>query len=255
MDAPFLGMPGVDGWLLLGLSAASFVTTFLSVALAMGGGLMLLAILAMFFPPAVLIPIHTLVQLGVGASRIFLMWRYILWNTLLPFTMGAALGAFAGAQIFITLPAALLYGGLSVFIVTVTWLPALGRFGPERGRFALLGLGATFLGMFVSATGTLVSPFVAAASPDRRNHSATLAVLMTVVHIMKIAAFGALGVGIGAYLPLVAAMIATAAAGSWLGRAVLNRMAESWYRIAFKVVMTVLSVRLMWVALGEAGVF
>lgn len=255
MDAPFLGMAGVDGWLLLGLSAASFVTTFLSVALAMGGGLMLLAILAMFFPPAVLIPIHTLVQLGVGASRIFLMWRYILWNTLLPFTMGAALGAFAGAQIFITLPAALLYGGLSVFIVTVTWLPALGRFGPERGRFALLGLGATFLGMFVSATGTLVSPFVAAASPDRRNHSATLAVLMTVVHIMKIAAFGALGVGIGAYLPLVAAMIATAAAGSWLGRAVLNRMEESWYRIAFKVVMTVLSVRLMWVALGEAGVF
>ncbi|MCH8918675.1 MAG: sulfite exporter TauE/SafE family protein [Proteobacteria bacterium] len=255
MDAPFLGMAGVDGWLLLGLSAASFVTTFLSVALAMGGGLMLLAILAMFFPPAVLIPIHTLVQLGVGASRIFLMWRYILWNTLLPFTMGAALGAFAGAQIFITLPAALLYGGLSVFIVTVTWLPALGRFGPERGRFALLGLGATFLGMFVSATGTLVSPFVAAASPDRRNHSATLAVLMTVVHIMKIVAFGALGVGIGAYLPLVAAMIATAAAGSWLGRAVLNRMEESWYRLAFKVVMTVLSVRLMWVALGEAGVF
>ena len=253
MDAPFLGMPGVDGWLLLGLSAASFVTTFLSVAMAMGGGLMLLAILAMFFPPAVLIPIHTLVQLGVGTSRIFLMWRYILWNTLLPFAIGAALGAAAGAQIFVTLPAALLYGVLSVFIVSVTWLPNLGRFGPERGRFALLGLAATFLGMFVSATGTLVSPFVAAASPDRRNHSATLAALMTLVHIMKIVAFGTLGVGIGAYLPLVAAMIATAALGSWAGRAVLNRMEESWYRIAFKVVMTVLSLRLMWVALGEAG--
>ncbi len=36
MDAPFLGMPGVDGWLLLGLAAASFVTTFLSAAMAMG---------------------------------------------------------------------------------------------------------------------------------------------------------------------------------------------------------------------------
>jgi uncharacterized membrane protein YfcA len=254
MDAPFLGMPGVDGWLVLGLSLASFLTTFLSVAMAMGGGLMLLAILAIFFPPAVLIPIHTLVQLGVGTSRIFLMWRYILWNTLLPFTIGAALGAAAGAQIFITLPAALLYGVLSVFIVSVTWLPNLGRFGPERGRFALLGLAATFLGMFVSATGTLVSPFVAAASPDRRNHSATLAALMTLVHIMKIIAFGVLGVGIGAYLPLVAAMIATAALGSWAGRAVLNRMEESWYRIAFKVVMTVLSLRLMWVALGKAGI-
>jgi uncharacterized membrane protein YfcA len=254
MDAPFLGMPGVDGWLVLGLSLASFITTFLSVAMAVGGGLMLLAILAMFFPPAILVPIHTLVQLGVGASRVFLMWRYILRTTIIPFTIGAALGAAAGAQIFVTLPAALLYGFLSVFIVTVTWWPNLGRFGPERGRFALLGFSATFLGIFVSATGTLVSPFVAAASPDRRNHSATLAVLMSIVHIMKIVAFGALGVGIGAYLPLVAAMITTAALGSWAGRAALNWMTESWYRVAFKVMMTVLSLRLMWVALREAGI-
>ena len=49
-------------------------------------------------------------------------------------------------------------------------------------------------------------------------------------------------------------MITTAAAGSWLGRAALNRMAESWYRLAFKVVMTGLSLRLMWVALRKAGV-
>ncbi|MDX1484928.1 MAG: sulfite exporter TauE/SafE family protein [Alphaproteobacteria bacterium] len=253
MEAPFLGMPGVDGWLVIGLATASFVTTFLSVAMAMGGGLMLLAILAMFFPPVILIPIHTLVQLGVGTSRVLLMWRYILRDTVLPFTIGAAVGALAGAQIFITLPAALLYGILAVFIVTVTWLPNLGRFGPERGRFALLGCGATFLGMFVSATGTLVSPFVAAASPDRRNHSSTLAILMTIVHIMKIIAFGALGVGIGAYLPLVAAMIATAALGSWAGRAALNRMRETWYRLIFKIVMTGFALRLMWVALREAG--
>ncbi len=255
MEASFLGMPGVDPWLLLGLSAASFVTTFLSVALAMGGGLMLLAILAMFFPPAVLIPVHTMVQLGVGTSRVLLMWRHILRDTVLPFTIGAALGAAAGAQIFVTLPTTLLQGILGVFMVTVTWLPHLGRFGPERGRFALLGGAATFLGIFVSATGTLVSPFVAAASPDRRNHSATLAILMTIVHIMKIIAFGTLGVGLGAYLPLVAAMITTAALGNWAGRAALDRMEESWYRLAFKIVMTVLALRLFWVALGGVEIF
>ncbi len=248
-------MPGVDLWLLLGLSAASFVTTFVSIAFAMGGGLMLLAILAMFFPPAVLVPVHTMVQLGVGTARVALMWRYILRDTVLPFTIGAALGALAGAQIFVTLPTTLLQGILGVFIVTVTWLPHLGRFGPERGRFALLGAAATFLGIFVSATGTLVSPFVAASSPDRRNHSATLAVLMTIVHIMKIIAFGTLGVGLGAYLPLVAAMITTAALGSFAGRAVLDRMEESWYRIAFKIVMTILALRLFWVALGGPGIF
>ncbi len=250
IEAPFLGMPDVDLWLLLGLSAVSFVTTFVSIAFAMGGGMMLLVILAIFFPPAALIPIHTMVQLGVGTSRIVLMWRYILRDTVLPFTIGATIGAVAGAQIFISLPTELLQGILGVFIVTVTWLPHLGRFGPERGRFALLGGAATFLGIFVSATGTLVSPFIAAASPDRRNHSATLEALMTIVHIMKIIAFGTLGVSLGAYLPLVAAMVTTAALGSWAGRAVLNRIEETWYRLAFKVMMTILALRLFWVALG-----
>ncbi|MDH3239024.1 MAG: sulfite exporter TauE/SafE family protein [Alphaproteobacteria bacterium] len=255
MEAPFLGMPGVDGWLVAGLSAASFITTFLSVAMGVGGGLMLLAILAMFFPPAILIPVHTLVQLGVGTSRVILMWHYILRPTVLPFAIGAAIGAATGAQIFVTLPTILLQGFLGVFIATVTWLPHFGRFGPERGRFALLGFAATFLGIFVSATGTLVSPFVAAASPDRRNHSSTLAALMTVVHIMKIIAFGTLGVGIGAYLPLVVAMIATAALGSWTGRAALNVIREDWYRLVFKILMTGLALRLIWVAAREAGVF
>ena len=171
MDAPFLGMPGVDGWLLRGLAAASFVTTFLSVTMAVGGGLMLLAILAMFFPPAVLIPVHTLVQLGVGTSRVLLMWRYVLRDTVAPFTIGALLGAAAGAQIFITLPAALLYGVLAVFIVTVTWVPNLGRFGPERGRFALLGLSATFLGIFVSAR---PAPWSARSSPPPAPIGATI---------------------------------------------------------------------------------
>ena len=255
VESVFLGMPGVDLWLFLGLTLACFVTTFLSIAFAMGGGLMLLAILALFFPPAVLVPVHTMVQLGVGTSRVLLMWPYILRETVLPFTIGAAIGAVAGAQIFVTLSAPLLQGILGVFIVTVTWLPHLGRFGPERGRFALLGGAATFLGIFVSATGTLVSPFVAAASPDRRNHSATLAILMTIVHIMKIIAFGALGVGLGTYLPLVGAMICAAAVGSWAGRAVLFRMAETWYRLVFKIVMTVLAMRLFWVALGEPELF
>jgi uncharacterized membrane protein YfcA len=49
-------------------------------------------------------------------------------------------------------------------------------------------------------------------------------------------------------------MITTAALGSWAGRAALNWMTESWYRVAFKVMMTVLSLRLMWVALREAGI-
>ena len=57
-------------------------------------------------------------------------------------------------------------------------MPNLGRFGAERGRFAFLGFGTTFLGVFVSATGTLLAPFVASHAPNRYNHAATLGALM-----------------------------------------------------------------------------
>lgn len=255
MEAQFLGVPGVDGWIFSGLVLAAFFTTFLGIVSGAAGGLVLLAIMAMVFPPAVLIPVHTVVQLGAGSSRTMIMWRYVMRDTLLPFLGGAVLGAVLGAQIFVSLPTAVLQGILGAFIILLAWLPSFARFGPARGRFAVLGFGATFLGMFVSATGTLLAPFVASASPDRRNHAATLAALMSMVHITKIVAFGVLGIAIGAYLPLIGGMIVMAASGNFVGSKVLNHMPERAFRIVLQVVLTLLALRLLWVAARGAGIF
>lgn len=253
METSFLGMPDVSTALFAGLTAAAFATSFVGIVTGTAGGLMMLAILAMFFPPALLIPIHTLVQLGTGGGRAIMMRQYILYPIVLPFIIGSALGAAVGAQIFVSLPSALLQGFLGIFIALTTWLPNFGRLGPERGRFATLGFVATFLGMFVSATGTLVAPFVAAASPDRRNHAATLAAFMSLTHVMKVVAFGALGISIGIYAPLIAAMVASGILGNIAGRPALNRMREEWFRTVFKILMTVLAARLLYVAASKSG--
>lgn len=233
----------------------SLLTTILGTLAGTGGGLVLLATMAMVFPPAILVPVHTVVQLAVGTSRAVIMWRYILRATVLPFLIGAAIGAAVGAQIFISLPTGLLQGAIGIFILALVWLPRFTRLGPEKHRFAALGFVATFLGMFVSATGTLVAPFVASASPDRRNHSATLSVLMASVHTMKLIAFGLLGVGVAAYTPLIVGMIGTAVLGSWVGLLLLHRMPERVFRIIFQVLVTLLAVRLLWVGAVEAGIF
>ena len=96
-------------------------------------------------------------------------------------------------------------------------MPKLGRIGAEGGRFAFLGFGTTFLGVFVSATGTLLAPFVASAAPNRYNHAATLGALMLISHTAKVAAFGFIGFAIGSFVPLMAAMVLAGAAGNWLG--------------------------------------
>ena len=253
MDSSFLGVPDVNAWLFAELALASFATTMFGVIVGTAGGLVLLAIMAFVFPPAILVPVHTFIQLGAGASRAAILWRYVLRPTVIPFTMGAIVGAAAGARIFVSLPIGALQGVLGVFILLVTWIPQYGRMGSERNRFALLGLGATFLGMFVSATGTLVAPFVLSASPDRRNHVATLATLMSIVHTTKLIAFAFLGVAVGAYLPLVLAMIATAMLGSWVGAKTIDRMPERAFRLVLQSILTILAARLLWTAFTGDG--
>jgi uncharacterized protein len=249
----FLGMPDVSPLVFFGLSAASFATAFLGVSTGAAGGLLLLAIMTTVLPPAVLIPIHTVVQLGSGVSRMLIMWRYVMRGALLPFVIGAIIGAAAGAKIFISLPVAILQGILGLFIVTVTWLPRLGRFGTERVRFLTVGFGTTFLGVFVSATGTLLAPLVASNSPNRHSQVATFSALMSIAHIAKLVAFGFIGFAIGSFIPLMAAMIATGALGNWLGERALDRMSERGFRIVFRTILTLLGLRLIWVAIAAQG--
>jgi len=250
----FLGTPDMGPMMFFGLAFASFATAFIGVFTGTAGGVILLALMASVMPPLVLVPVHTVVQLGSGVSRTIIMWRYVIKSTIPPFVVGAVLGAAVGAKTFVALPTHVLLGMIGTFILIVTWLPRLSKMGAERGRFAVLGFAATFLGMFVSATGTLITPFVASASPDRRNHAATQGALMISVHVFKLVAFGFLGFAISDYLPLMIAMIATGAVGNWLGEEALARTSEQRFRLLLKIFVTILALDLIWRALREGGI-
>ncbi len=253
MEAGFLGVPDVPLWLFILLSLTTIATTMLGMLTGTVGGLGLLAVMAIFFPPAILVPVHTFVQLGVGSSRMILMWRYVIKETLLPFMIGAAIGAALGAQIYIALPTGILQGIIAVMIIVLVWMPKFTLIGSVRKRFAGVGFGATFIGMFVSATGTIVGPFVAGAAETRQNHASTMASLMAISHVSKLLAFGLLGVSLSAYLPLIAAMISCGVLGNLIGRYVLKKMPERWFRLAFQIFMTGLAIRLLYVAASENG--
>lgn len=241
--------------LFLGLSMASFAAAFFGVFTGAAGGLILLATMALVMPAPVLIPVHTVVMLGTGATRTMIMWRHIMQRTILPYVIGAAAGAALGVKMYVALPTSILLGVLGGFILLVTWMPTLGRLGAEQGRFVVLGFITTFLGIFVSATGTILAPFVASAAPDRRNHSATLGVLMLTTHVAKLIAFGIIGFAIGPFLPLAGAMIAASTAGNWAGKVALGRTSEGRFRLVFQLVLTAMALRLIWSAARAAGLF
>ena len=51
----------------------------------------------------------------------------------------------------------------------------------------------------------------------------------------------------------MAAMVATGAIGNWLGERALDRMSDSGFRWIFRSILTVLGLRLVWVAVVELG--
>ena len=103
---------GLEDWVVLTLLASSFAASFITVALGIGGGALLLAIMASLLPPAALIPVHGVVQMGSNISRMALLARHIDRRALGGFAIGSVIGAALGALIFGVVQQGLFFAGV-----------------------------------------------------------------------------------------------------------------------------------------------
>ena len=118
-DGNFLGMIGINVWVFTGLSVAALGAAFIAAIVGTAGGLILIAVMAFVFPPALLIPLHTVVQLGAATSMAISRWRYLMSDMVLPFTVGTAIGAAIGGRIFVSLPENVLLLALGISILAL----------------------------------------------------------------------------------------------------------------------------------------
>lgn len=243
--------PGVSALAAIGLVALSLLTSALTAAAGIGGGLLLLSIMATFLPPAILIPTHGVVQLGSNAGRAALMRRQIDRHIVVPFALGSLLGVAVGAKLFVALPTPTLQIVLGIFILASVWLPKLKTSTiPNRG-FVVVGMLGSFCTMFVGATGPFVASFI---SPDRLERHAVVAThgaCMTLQHTLKVVAFGFLGFAFLPWAPLLVAMVGAGFVGTLIGRRVLDRLPHDVFARIFKVVLTLLALRLLYAAVSS----
>jgi len=223
--------------------AASFVTSFITVAFGIGGGAVLLAILASLIPPAALIPVHGIVQFGSNIGRAALMFPHRDQSVLLPFTLGSVLGVVAGGSVAVQLPGDVLQVGVGLFIL---WSVLAHPPGFIRRSAAIAGAFSSFLTMFFGGTGTFVAAYVKSMGVGRMTYVATHSLLMTIQHLLKVVAFGFLGFAYGPWIPLMAAMIGTGFLGTLAGRHVLMRIDERRFKFALNAILMVLALRLIW---------
>lgn len=224
------------------LVIASFFTSALTAAFGVGGGVAMLALMGLFVPVAALIPVHGAVQLGSNTGRAWHQRAHVRRDVLAPFLAGSLAGATAGALLVVQLPDAFLKLALGAFIIAVTWtkIPGVEKLG--RAGLAVGSAVLALLTMFVGATGPLLSVFFAQLmADDRKALVATHAAGMTIQHFLKIVVFGFAGFAFAAWLPLVAAMIASGYLGTVYGSRLLDRLPEETFRRWFRIGITALA--------------
>ncbi len=230
------------------LTLAATITSFMTAAMGIGGGVLLLAILASTLPPAALIPVHGLVQLGSNGNRAWMTRAHIDWSMVIFFGLGALLGAMAASFIVIQLPLHLIQLSVALFILFLVWGPKPKAQQMSDKGHMLAGAGTTLASMFVGATGPLVAGFVHRQSYDKLTATSTFATCMSLQHCLKMAVFTLIGFSFWQWLPLVALMVLGGMLGTWLGLKMLNKIPQHHFKKIFRFVITLLAIRLLWQA-------
>jgi len=225
------------------------ITSAVTASIGVGGGVLLLAILALLLPPAVIIPVHGMVQLGSNLNRALMTIKDIDWKLLAAFAPGAFLGAGLASLFLVDLPMHLLQLTIAGFILFLTWGPKVPALALGRSGTFFAALITTFISMFAGATGPLVAAFVKQQHQGHRFRTvANFAAAMSVQHLPKALVFGAAGFVFADWLGLIALMIISGALGTWLGLRLLSKLSNQKFALVINSVLTLLAVRLIWSA-------
>ena len=233
-----LGLPSA-----LILMATSFLSSFITISFGIGGGGLMLAVMASLVSPTALVPVHGVVQFGSNAGRTAMMFPHIHWPAVARFGAGIVLGIIIGAMVVVNIPPGLVLIGVGLFLIwTVLSKPPSWM----RNWPVLTGTVTSVLSMFVGASGPFVNTYVKSLEMGRHAHVATTAALLTGQHLLKSVAFGVLGFAYAEWLPVIAALILCGLAGTWTGKHVLNRMTDRRFKQALDIILFLLAARLVW---------
>ncbi|WP_416262382.1 sulfite exporter TauE/SafE family protein [Gibbsiella quercinecans] len=224
----------------------SFLTSALTAAMGLGGGTALLAVMGLGMPVSSLMPVHGMVQLGSNLSRTLIQRAYVVWPLVLWFLLGSAVGIALGAPVAAIIPDSAARIALGAFILWSVWHKR-GEAKPLNRPLFIIGGGISSIGtMIVGATGPMVAGLISSQGLKKQPLIATHATCMVLQHGLKILAFGLMGFAWASWLPMLAAMIASGALGTWLGTRLLDNLPEKLFRLAFRLTMLLLSVQLLW---------
>ncbi len=232
------------------LVVASLVSGVISGVMGMIGGIVLLSVMTLYFSAAEAIPLHGVVQFFSNLSRVFFHWAVIKKEIMLYFAVGVALGSFLGSQVVVDIPRLVYDLILGILILLITWLPKFGL-GLGKGNllYGLIGAFGGFVSLFVGAIGQLMGAFFLREKLGREGLIGTQACCQVIVHFAKVVTFVLLGFAVSQYASLLIAMTLASFLGNYIATFLLEKIPEAVFLKVFKILVTILAVRMVLAAL------
>lgn len=229
------------------LILTAVVASTISGIIGMGGGILLLAVMASLLDPVSVVPIHGVVQLVSNSTRSLRLLQHVLWSIFLLYVPALGAGAFIGIRLYAGADAPWFRPAIGAFVLAfLLW----NRVKPKRlllPRWIFLPAGFVggILTVVVGATGPFLAAFFLRDDLDRRQVVATKAAIQTAGHVVKIPAFLSIGFDYGASWWITFPLAACVVLGTFLGTSVLGRLDDRSFRVGFQVVLFLLALRLL----------
>ena len=162
------------------LVGVSFLTSLMTAAIGVGGGIGLLAVMPQFLPISAVVPVHGLIQMVSNGSRFAFDYKHAKIEILPRYVIGCLSGAAIGYFFIGHFPEKYLSLILGIFILAITWTKLVASLGFVLKNFAIVGFLQTFLSLFVAVTGLISQPILMRMNINKDQVIVTHAMQMSV---------------------------------------------------------------------------
>ena len=244
------------------LTIAAFITSTISAIIGMGGGIILLGIMAIIIPQGyMVIALHGIIQLISNTTRTFLFRKHLKKNIINEFIVGALLGiALSIGLIFYLInhfnvnsadqiDMEILKPLIGLFII---WNITLKKYFKKKviktknDSFIIVGFLSGLASIFIGATGPLIAPFFINKKFSKENIIANKAAFQMITHLSKIPIFIYFFNfnyfnKINMLLPLIIAVFI----GTNFGKKILTKIPEDLFMKIIKMTLALIAIKLI----------
>ena len=239
------------------LIIAALFTSAISAMIGMGGGIILLGLMAIIIPEGYLvIALHGMIQLVGNSTRAFVFRNAIKKDLVFNYFFGSIIGSLISISIVIILIQ--LYKVESANQIAFDYLkPLIGIYilwfvylrkkdSIKKHNFFNVGILGGVTSIFIGAVGPLIAPFFLKNNLKKENVIANKAACQIISHLAKVPIFiFYFDLDYSDHLELLLPLMISVYFGTIIGKRLLGFISEKSFKILFKISLSIIAVRLI----------